>query len=140
MSIMRDIDRTLIEGWRIGYSEGNADCLLDALHWCFDRQLPIPAWGREGLLTAIERVSAGKVKGWDDVFGSAKQRKTKHRRWSIAHQVARAVKDQERGEVDYGAIGRAARPPVSEGTARKYYYEFFPRSGRDAIKSSKKPR
>lgn len=142
---MRDSDRELIEMWRLGYSEGNASFLLDALALCFDKQYPIPGWVREGLLTAIERVSAGDASNWDQVFGSAKSRKTKRLKLRMANQVAKAIKDGgPKRTIIFELIGPRLKPPITGGLAKALYYEHFPQDTRDVIhprrKSSKKLR
>jgi hypothetical protein len=131
---MRESDRVLIEVWRIGYTGGDRSCLLDALERCFAEQWPIPPWVREGLVAAIKQVNVGKASNWDQVFGSAKARKTKRFRAMIAFQVAKAIKDYGPEGVDFDAIGSATRPPVSGSRAKQFYYAHYPESGRRAIR------
>jgi hypothetical protein len=102
MPTMRDVDLTLIELRRIEYLEGDSRALLDALAMCFDSQLPIPPWVREGLLAAVAAVNHGAK--WDDVFGSARERAKKTAVRDLAQQVLLEVMES-----------RAAGVPVDPG-------------------------
>lgn len=121
-------DRALVEFWGRSFADGEQACLLDALALCLQEGYQLPAWVKDGFLSAFRTVDGGLERSWDAVFGPAKARSKDGKRWRLANQVlARVVEAQRKGApIDSGlfeVIGEELG--VSGSTARDCYYEKF---------------
>ena len=126
---LRDLDFM-----RQRYEDGDHSVVLQAVHRCAQRSIPLPDWVAQAFVAGYNRVVNCRAKSWDDVFGRPYPkganlnalRKRRTIRFAVWNEVQRILMSEPDTAIDAGLferVGKSVRLPVGKTEADKLYYQ-----------------
>jgi hypothetical protein len=121
-----------LEGLRYAYENGDGVALLDAVHVCAFRGLPMPAWCAQAFISGYRGVIHFKKRSWDAAFGTPHKKSThlaanakKHRLKMAVYMEVLAIRKREPGTaIDAQLFERVGKKfHVGKTLAEEYYYQ-----------------